>query len=243
MISRWIDILAVGGTWYRKRRKQAPQWCDANHPLSCFLYARGFRWLVGRDGRRFDWSSRLIGWQFWRRWTRLFADEPDRSDWENDGIHLHNTVDPPFGEGPSIEGKNLHIIAHSHGGNVVFFACANGMKVNVLVLVCTPVRADMLDVIRRARPNIGRIIMIYSDASDVMQILGEIGDGYKGPRRKFDHDGPCPDAGHDHIVDEYVFVDDGHSNILNDATRFNRLEPILKCIQERHGRPDYLAAR
>lgn len=65
--------------------------------------------------------------------------------------------------------QNLTIIAHSHGGNVVFLASQIGLKIQKLILMGTPIRTDYL-------PNMEEIKTIFNIYStrDFVQILGAI---------------------------------------------------------------------
>jgi hypothetical protein len=242
-----IRILAIGGTWAKKHEQNAVQWYQRGSLLYWFLRSRNFSWLIGRDGRMYDWTTRLVGHQAWRRVVSFFTRRkwaPSLIDWQVAGSNLFAWVCPPlFDPGHWLPAWLTYIWAHSHGGNVVFFACADGMKVDVLVTFCTPVRGDMAEAIKRARPNVAYWIEVHSDAcADKIQRLGEVGDGV------FDLDGVQsfndlvdPVSGHTFKdlklgPDETIVVDDGHSKILNDPRRFDRLLPILKVIKERHDR-------
>lgn len=73
----------------------------------------------------------------------------------------------------------VSILAHSHGGQVALYAAAQGLAVQTLVTIGTPVRGDMEATATRARRNIRRWLHLYSDA-DGWQALGEFGDGRLG---------------------------------------------------------------
>lgn len=87
---------------------------------------------------------------------------------------------------PPVDGqwRPVSVVAHSHGGQVALYACAQGLIVDVLITVGTPVRADMEAVAERARPNITRWVHLYSDV-DVWQAAGGVGDGHLGVMRTF----------------------------------------------------------
>jgi hypothetical protein len=124
--------------------------------------------------------------------------------------------------------NQLHIICHSHAAQVVAFAAADGLQINTLVTVGSPVRADLFEVYHRARSRIGFWWHFYSDRTDRWQWLGEIGDGRVGIVRRH----PCADQ-------NVGLAQVGHSQILNDMRLFPQVWPgPLDLIRSRHGRGD-----
>lgn len=63
------------------------------------------------------------------------------------------------------------IIAHSHAGNVVAYACHFGAKVPVLITVGTPVRRDLSNAYYAMRKYVGFWAHLWT-TGDSMQILG-----------------------------------------------------------------------
>lgn len=104
--------------------------------------------------------------------------------------------------------EQRNIIAHSHGGNVVFYGCSYGLKINNLITVGTPVRRDMEKVVLAARPNIGFWLHISDASFDLMAYLGTMFD--RRFRIKQLHNFDLADKNDD-------VSDIGHSKVLNDA--------------------------
>lgn len=219
-----IPFIAVAGTWAWKG-SSAGQWYDAGSPWSARMRLRGFEHqhlLVG-DARPFVWTTDLNGQQFWRRW---FGRSPNLNDWQAAGHNLLNYCVPAIAPDRRIRPCDLHVIAHSHGLQPILFACADGLRINTLVSVGSPVRADMLEAAQRARRNIGCWWHFYSDFTDRWQWLGEVGDGRLGVVRQHqlaDHNIALPGV--------------GHSNILTDIRLFTEVwSGPLNLIRSRHGR-------
>lgn len=99
----------------------------------------------------------------------------------------------------------VSIVAHSHGGQVAAYAAANGLQVDRLITVATPVRKDMEPVYKAARENIQSWYHLHSD-SDLWQVLGGLRDGRWGLHRTMPY------------ADENVVVNNvDHSEFLNPA--------------------------
>jgi hypothetical protein len=80
-----------------------------------------------------------------------------------------------------VRGAQTAVIAHSHGLQVVLYACAErGIKIAQLISVGSPVRKDMEPIAQRARPLIGHWLHIHSDRSDQWQWFGELFNGHFG---------------------------------------------------------------
>lgn len=205
---------SIGGTW---------SWADIGteqwwHPASTFsLYLMAFRLFPLRPRRPFRWSTRVGGWQFWRR---LFGqkDDADHIDWKAAGYALLDHLDHP--DAPTaLEHRN--VLAHSYGGNVVFYACAEGLKLRTLITFGTPVRADMIPVVRRARPNIGRWIHVIDMGNDDWNRRGNFGDGkvdlpWNPKEQWLDPETKTDLADHTDDVDGIA-----HSRVLNEPRLFH----------------------
>src|SRR5688572_14916910 len=92
-----IRLLGVPGTWGKKHEEERAQWYQKGHPLLVFLLGCGFAWLIGRDGRVFEWTTRLAGYQFWRRIVSWFTRKqwaPSLIDWEVAGANLYAHICP-----------------------------------------------------------------------------------------------------------------------------------------------------
>lgn len=218
-----IPFIAIGGTWAWNGSSKG-QWYDPDSPWSANMRLKGFQHhhLLTGSPRPFVWDTDLEGVQFWRRWFG----RPSTLDWQTAGMNLFAYCVPPIFPSAQIPPCNLNIIAHSHAMQVVAFGAADGLKVNTLITVGSPIRADMLDVYRRARPNIGFWWHFHSDYSDHVQWLGEFADGRLG------------------IVRQQPFADQnvglpgvGHSNILKDMQLFDAVwSGPLDLMRARHGR-------
>ncbi|MEK6591549.1 MAG: hypothetical protein AABZ67_00570 [Pseudomonadota bacterium] len=74
-------------------------------------------------------------------------------------------------------GRMVSLIAHSHGGQVAAYAARFGLRIDTVVTVATPVRADMGDEYRALRDRSLRWVHIYTDEEKgtPWQRLGELG--------------------------------------------------------------------
>ncbi len=222
-----IPFIAIGGTWAWNGSSRG-QWYDPGSPWSANMRARGLEHhhLYSGAPRPFVWTTDLEGNQWWRR---LIGKPADVTEWQAAGQNLFAYCVPPIAPGVQIAACNLHIIAHSHAAQVVAFACADGLRVNTLITVGSPIRADMLQVYRRARANIGFHWHFHSDSSDRFQWLGAFGDGRIG------------------IVRRHPFADQnvglpgvGHSDILNNMRLFADVwSGPIDLIRSRHGRSEF----
>lgn len=232
-----IRILPIGGTWWLKNQKAADkkglrQWLNVGSYLHRFILAMGFDWLRGEDGETFfEWTGRINGAEFWRRWWpfRLWS-APDFDDWFVAGDNLYSALVPRWKKALAYPGPLLHMLGHSHAINPIMVACAKGLRVNVLVTFCSPVRHDpeLAEIYTQARKNIGYWIHFYSDDDDKIQIVGEVGDGVVDMSRTIP------------MADRNVYIPGGHSCGLNDPRLFKFLMPAFEEIKKRHGRSDYL---
>lgn len=254
-----IAILAVAGTHAKMHEVTVVQWYQSGHPLFRYLLRWSFCWLIAEDGRTFEWTTRLTGHQVWKRgwnWVKGWFGKAKSDwalvliDWEVAGANLYAFVCPPlwrrWADTHWLPRAVTHLWLHSHGGNVGFFACAKGLRCNTFVTFCTPARSDMVKTIKQARANMGYWIEVHSDLSDLVQIAGEFGDGDLEIVRSF-NELVDPETGKTLKElglgpDDTVFVDDGHSMILNDEARFDRLSKILDVTKARHGHDELFAA-
>lgn len=232
-----IPFIAIGGTW-AWNGSSVGQWYDPTSPWSANMRGRGFEHhhLLAGAKRPFVWTTDLEGNQFWRR---LVGRQPDLTEWQAAGENLFAYCVPPIAPQTQIKPCDLHIIAHSHAAQVVAFAAADGLKINTLVTVGSPVRADLAEVYRRAKANIGFWWHFHSDGSDRFQWLGEIGDSWWSVLTR-----PLHPTRINPYADQNVGLPGvGHSQILNDMTLFDEAwSGPLDLIRSRHGRFDIAAA-
>jgi len=129
----------------------------------------------------FRWSGDLTGLARLLPWN--WFSSPESRDWQAGAQALRYLLEP---RGCPVPFSQRNVIAHSHGGQVALLAAASGLRIRRLVTVSTPVRADMVNTIVKARPNIERWLHIYDPTlKDRMQVLGELGDGRLGWKRSF----------------------------------------------------------
>jgi len=191
--------LPIHGTWGDR-----DDWVDRDSAFTAFMRQQGCAPLGCRPYR---WSGDVGGalrLAWWRR----------KADWVAGGHNLYTYLCPAVRDNGEtyvpIADRNL--IAHSHGGQVVFYACAEGLKVNTLFTIGTPVRGDMAGIIARARPNIGYWVHV-TDASiwrNKMQVFGQLFDGYVGMPWTFQR----ADL-------NYIVKGIGHSEVLRQADAFH----------------------
>ena len=137
----------------------------------------------------FIWSTDLAGLP----WTRT-------STWAAGGTALAYFIEVTA----DLRGKETAILAHSHALQVVLYACAEqGILVNQLISVGSPVRKDMQAIAARARPRINHWLHIHSDRSDHWQWFGELFDGHFGIVREHplaDRNDAVPGVGHSELL-------------------------------------------
>ena len=193
-----IRLIVVPGTWGREQTWYRP------------AAALG-RVLAGHDvqvyepsGRPFLWSTDAGGWQMWRRWG-WGARDRDHWDWMAGGEALYDRIVPALAPERRIPPAETVVLSHSHGLQVVLYAAAAGLRIDRLIDVAGPVRADLRAVTAQARPHIRQWLHVHSDRSDRMQWLGELGDGALGVVRahpRADLNWALPQAGHSAVLHE-----------------------------------------
>jgi pimeloyl-ACP methyl ester carboxylesterase len=189
-----IRFIAVAGT-HAMNRGDA-EWDNPDSPLTLFLRANGVSPLTVSPLKRYAWSTAIDGL------------DKTNGTWDAAGRALAHYIVPPLAEKSLLPPKETFIIAHSHGGNVVAYACGKyGLKVNGLITVATPVRDDLHDLYEAASCNIERHLHLYAGWRDYMQILGSIMDGSWGIHRKMPYAKNKKMPG-------------GHGNILRDPKLF-----------------------
>jgi hypothetical protein len=232
-VLRPIEITCVAGTWgWRGLLSDSTHWTHPKSPLWRYMATKGLLVRVDRHGRSFTWGTRLAGHQVWRR---LFGKKPGVTDWEVGAAGLYDyhrppTVQPRY----HLRGRNVHMICHSHGGNLPYIAASKlGLRINVLVTVSTPIRHDVLSVHGEAgRKLIGRHIHYHSRA-DRIQRAGQAGDGVVSL------------AGEHPFADENIELEEscGHSGLLENPFYFDELLTFVEHVHQRHNNPGYLDHR
>lgn len=182
-------IVCVHGTWGADFDDPKPdKWWEPGSPFCDYLFAQGFDPIVCEP---FIWSGNLEGTSgFWPwNWFR----SPERRTWKAGARALRYLLS-------SVPFEHRNVIAHSHGGQLVFYLAATGFKMRRLITVGTPVRADVP--VGAARPNIERWLHLYS-ADDGVQVKGSLGDRRVGAGRIF------------RDADINSQMPGGHSDVLN----------------------------
>jgi hypothetical protein len=201
-------VIVVPGTWGREQ-----DWYRPWSPWARYLVSLGVE-VFEPNGRPFLWSTDAGGWQGWRRWFGRTSTR-DHWDWMAGGDALFNLIVPPLAPERRIPPAETRVISHSHGLQVVLYACAYGLKIDTLIDIAGPVRADMRPILDAARPNIRQWLHVHSDGSDKMQWLGELGDGTLGIVRGVTLPG----------VVNHALPKAGHSGVLRDPVWFPRFWP------------------
>lgn len=177
-------VLLVGGT-----HSNDDDWFRAGSRFVGMLQDYGFL-LINQD-RPFKWSARLDGF-FGRK----------HPTWKASGENLYAYLDPPLCPEKKVPASDIRIVTHSHGLQVVLYACAAGLKINTLISVGSPVRRDMRKIAEKARPNIKHWLHLKAGFKDIWQVLGELGDGRLGIYRDHplaDRNDPMP-GGHSDVL-------------------------------------------
>lgn len=171
------SVLLIPGTYGWGWTDDAAQWWHPLSPFVSFLEQEGFA-IIGADCP-FVWSTELDGLPAWLR-------PPKRKHvvWESGGLNLYAYLANRLVPIEYVPIRDRNLIAHSHAMQIVAYACAHGLKVNRLLTVSSPVRADMREVYREARLNVAHWRHLYSDASDRIQWLGTLFDGKLGIVRR-----------------------------------------------------------
>ncbi len=198
---RVTRFLPVAGTHGWRGQQTGSWWQDgpwlaymAEHGFAPYNAERPFKWSTDLDG------FSLLPWK-WGRSTHR--------EWYLAGDNLYAYLVPPVHGGTrnhvSAAPHETRIVAHSHGGNCALYAASIGLRIHTLVTVCTPIRDDMREVIRLARPRIRYWLHIHSDKSDMWQILGGLCDGKVGIQRQqdaADRNVQIPRAGHTRVLED-----------------------------------------
>lgn len=161
MMTRYI---AIEGT-HEDRDHRHQLWDDQFSPFSEFMASHGVNQLVSDPLKKYEWSTGLDG---------VFGAD---DTWDAAGRALAQYMYLPA---PSA----TNIIAFSHGGNVVAYACGKyGLQVNSLVTVSTPIRKNLYPLYKDAETNITRHLHIHGGWADYWQALGDLCGGGWGLHR------------------------------------------------------------
>lgn len=164
---RYINVAGTFGAMH------PDDWFHPKSNLSKFLSEHGCEPAVVDPMKRYMWSTEVDG---------IHA---DHSTWDAAGRALAHYIVPPLFEESLIKPIDTFVIAHSHGGNVVAYACGKyGLKINGLITVGTPIRRDLYAVYQAANSQISRHLHLYAGWRDYWQLLGSLFDGKFGLHRE-----------------------------------------------------------
>lgn len=164
------QVILVPGTHAWDGQKQ--DWYSLGSPFHTFMSNMPDHVLVQPP---YVWSTRLGGVGF---------GNGDLVGYLAAGVNLFQFCVPPRCPERQIPSRDLVVISHSHGLQPVLYAASQGLKIDLLIDVSGPVRYDLMDVAKAARPNIRRWVHIYGGHKDLWQWFGELFDGHLGIVRK-----------------------------------------------------------
>lgn len=160
--------ILIDGTW---GEKESRSWIDDGsgfvvealiHGVNVIDLKEPFLWSTALDGYSPKFWKKNHNHMVWASWGRALL---YYAHWKAPGVPVN-------------------LIAHSHGGQVAAYALNYGLKVNQLITIATPVRADMAKIWTAGRPNVKSHLHIHTGKRDMMQWLGELGDGRFGIYRR-----------------------------------------------------------
>ena len=166
-------------------------WWKPESDFSRMLLSHGIR--VADNSDPYAWCTRLEG---------LFG---NNVVWDTSGKALRWYARSKVRHYP------LSVVAHSHGGQVAAYAAAQGLQIERLVTVATPVRGDMDEVYSKAAQNIGRWVHLHSN-NDIWQVLGGLMDGKWGIHREVpyaDENIMVPDIQHSDFLHPELWEENG----------------------------------
>lgn len=165
-----IRYITIPGTGTEKR---SFDWHLPNSELTKLLAEHDCVLLETSPLKRYMWSTDVDGI------------DDNHLTWDAAGRALAHYIAPPLLGESLLKPEDTYIIAHSHGGNVVAYACGKyGLKINGLITVGTPIRKDLHDIYQAASGNISRHLHLYAGWRDYWQWWGALFDGRFGIHRK-----------------------------------------------------------
>lgn len=187
----YINIAGTNGA------KNPRDWDSINSDFSKFLQSHGCEQLEANPLKRYMWSTAVDGI------------DATHNTWDAAGRALAHYIAPPLLSESLVKPEDTYIIAHSHGGNVVAYACGKyGLKVNGLITVGTPIRKDLYAIYEAALPNISRHLHIHAGWRDYWQVLGSMFDGRFGIHRRHPYatiNGQVPGGNHGSVLRDKRF--------------------------------------
>lgn len=124
-------------------------------------------------------AARPFGWD-----TSVDGIEGKNYVWIAAGASLYNYAVPVLCEEKRVPSDELLVIAFSHGVQVALYAFALGLK-GTLISVNPPIRSEMIEVAKTAKPNLKGWLNLSGDWRDVWAVLGAFGDRNLSLRREY----------------------------------------------------------
>lgn len=199
-----VLVTGVAGTWGLRGG-----WWKDGSPFWDFMRLHEIEPCVLRfdgegDAKHFEWETALgNSYKFWT-WGKDYR----RRNWLYAGEALSWFLD-------SLPLSDRNVIAHSHGGQVATACAARGVRLNRLLTVATPNRADMTDLYEQAAERIGRWHHVYDKDMDHVAWWGQFADGQVDP---------CRNRGIAQAHQNIALAGIGHSGLLNDPKLFPLFE-------------------
>lgn len=203
--------ITVPGTWGFDG-EDTDEWWHPDSPFVAMMSSNDCTQVL-IDGEPFVWSTDVNGSNF----LRWFGVKDKYRDWLSAAkalkVYLHSL---PFAD--------RNVIAHSHGGQVVLLAAADGTTIRNLITIGTPVRADLDKRYLQGSMNIRYWTHVHSTEFDMWQTLGSVFDGHWGPVREMKY------------ADENIILKDiGHADLLRNPKEFNFWpERLLANLKDNH---------
>jgi pimeloyl-ACP methyl ester carboxylesterase len=190
-----VTYIPIGGTDSWDEDENNYQWWERGSEFNRFMATQN---LILHARTPFEWSTCLDGVPF----LPGISKRNNHIIWKSAAKHLIC-----FLERVPLEERN--IVAHSHGGNVTFYALSYGLQINNLITVGTPVRSDMEAVVLKGLGNCAYWHHIYDSSKDMTSVLGALFDGKIRVRHNFDLADTSDNVkgiGHSAILNDYKFI-------------------------------------
>jgi hypothetical protein len=171
-------ITPVPGTWawedipFRAAKTEV-QWWIAHSALMRMFASHGV-YVALPQGRQYRWSTDLGGLGGW--FSRLFHGRKgrlqDHRDWQTGGDALLT-----FLTLAQLAHEDMNVLCHSHGWQVVAYACAYGLRLHNVVAVAPPIRQDMMGAYRLTAERTCNLLHVIDSDKDATAEHGALGDG------------------------------------------------------------------
>jgi hypothetical protein len=216
---RPIYYTPVAGTWgWSESEDGVYDWWEYGSEFNKFCYERNT--ILVRPNNPFIWSTNLDG-TFLGRWEwvgKLLNHSKGNRNWDAAGWAFSQYQS-------TISYWSRPVISHSHGFQVVAYACGKyNLKIPLLVTFGAPIRSDLKELYCKARNNIKHWIHIYDPNDDIIQWLGML----------FDNDiANIPDC---ELADVRLRIPNSqHSNLLKNPDYFSLLDEYKVFELMRYG--------